>query len=142
RHQAARARQFYRAAREAFPTADARSLVAAEIMGRIYPAALDELAARGDRGARVPRVRGAHHPADRPQDRDRAPLLGGGPVRPRRIAPRARCVKAAVYRGAAGLAAEDWPEPAIGPGEVLLRLKGCGLCGSDIAKLGDPATKI
>jgi L-iditol 2-dehydrogenase len=51
-------------------------------------------------------------------------------------------VKAAVYRGAAGLAAEDWPEPAIGPGEVLLRLKGCGLCGSDIAKLADPATKI
>jgi L-iditol 2-dehydrogenase len=51
-------------------------------------------------------------------------------------------VKAAVYRGAAGFAAEDWPEPAIGPGEVLLRLKGCGLCGSDIAKLGDPATKI
>jgi len=51
-------------------------------------------------------------------------------------------VKAAVYRGAAGLAAEDWPRPAIGPGEVLLRLKGCGLCGSDIAKLGDPATKI
>lgn len=51
-------------------------------------------------------------------------------------------MKAAVYRGAAGLAAEDWPEPAIGPGEVLLRLKGCGLCGSDIAKLGDPATRI
>lgn len=51
-------------------------------------------------------------------------------------------MKAAVYRGAAGLAAEDWPEPAIGSGEVLLRLKGCGLCGSDIAKLGDPATKI
>jgi L-iditol 2-dehydrogenase len=51
-------------------------------------------------------------------------------------------VRAAVYRGAAGLAAEDWPEPAIGPGEVLLRLRGCGLCGSDIAKLGDPATKI
>ena len=51
-------------------------------------------------------------------------------------------MKAAVYRGAAGLAAEDWPKPAIGPGEVLLRLKGCGLCGSDIAKLGDPATKI
>ncbi len=51
-------------------------------------------------------------------------------------------MKAAVYRGAAGLGAEDWPKPAIGPGEVLLRLKGCGLCGSDIAKLGDPATKI
>ena len=51
-------------------------------------------------------------------------------------------MKAAVYRGAAGLAAEDWPRPLIGPGEALLRLKGCGLCGSDIAKLGDPATKI
>jgi phytoene synthase len=49
RHQAARARQFYRAAREAFPTADARSLVAAEIMGRIYRALLDEIEARGFR---------------------------------------------------------------------------------------------
>ena len=51
-------------------------------------------------------------------------------------------MRAVVYRGAAGLTAEDWPRPAIGPGEALLRLKGCGLCGSDIAKLGDPATKI
>ena len=49
RHQAARARQFYRAARDAFPTADARSLVAAEIMGRIYQALLDEIEARGFR---------------------------------------------------------------------------------------------
>jgi phytoene synthase len=49
RHQAARARQFYRAARDAFPTVDARSLVAAEIMGRIYRALLDEIEARGFR---------------------------------------------------------------------------------------------
>jgi len=49
RHQAARARQFYRAARDAFPTTDARSLVAAEIMGRIYRALLDEIEARGFR---------------------------------------------------------------------------------------------
>jgi 15-cis-phytoene synthase len=49
RHQAARARQFYRAAQEAFPAADARSLVAAEIMGRIYRALLDEIEARGFR---------------------------------------------------------------------------------------------
>ena len=49
RHQAARARQFYRAAQEAFPTADARSLVAAQIMGRIYRALLDEIEARGFR---------------------------------------------------------------------------------------------
>jgi 15-cis-phytoene synthase len=49
RHQAARARQFYRAAQAAFPAADARSLVAAEIMGRIYRALLDEIEARGFR---------------------------------------------------------------------------------------------
>src|SRR5262249_60519690 len=47
RHQAARARQFYRAARDAFPTADARSLVAAELMGGIYQALLDAIEARG-----------------------------------------------------------------------------------------------
>jgi L-iditol 2-dehydrogenase len=33
------------------------------------------------------------------------------------------------------LAVEDWPRPPVGPGELLLRLRGCGLCGSDILKL-------
>ncbi|MGH7356148.1 MAG: presqualene diphosphate synthase HpnD [Candidatus Rokuibacteriota bacterium] len=41
--QTARARGFYRAAREAYPVADARALVPAEIMGRIYGALLDEI---------------------------------------------------------------------------------------------------
>ena len=50
-------------------------------------------------------------------------------------------MKAAVYRGGGRLVAEDWPIPAIGAGEILLRLKGCGLCGSDIAKIVDPATR-
>jgi len=50
-------------------------------------------------------------------------------------------MKAAVYRGGGRLVAEDWPRPSIGAGELLLRLKGCGLCGSDIAKIVDPATK-
>jgi phytoene synthase len=45
-HQARRARHFYEAARRTFPTGDARSLVAAEIMGRIYFALLRELEAR------------------------------------------------------------------------------------------------
>ncbi len=45
-HQAARARRFYRAAREAFPLVDARSLVPAEIMGQIYFALLSEIEAR------------------------------------------------------------------------------------------------
>jgi L-iditol 2-dehydrogenase len=51
-------------------------------------------------------------------------------------------VKAAVYRGGGRLVAEEWPRPSIGAGELLLRLKGCGLCGSDIAKIVDPATRI
>jgi len=45
-HQAARARQFYAAARAAYPAVDARSLVAAEIMGRIYYALLEEIERR------------------------------------------------------------------------------------------------
>jgi phytoene synthase len=45
-HEADRARQFYRAARQAFPPANARSLVAAEIMGQIYWALLHEIEMR------------------------------------------------------------------------------------------------
>jgi len=45
-HQAARARRFYRFAWESFPTVDARTLVAAEIMARIYLALLGEIEAR------------------------------------------------------------------------------------------------
>ena len=44
-HQAARARRFYRQAREAFPRKDARSLIAAEIMGQIYWALLRRIEA-------------------------------------------------------------------------------------------------
>lgn len=60
-HQAARARRFYRLAAEHFPAADARSLVAAEIMGRIYLALLEEIEARRfqvfDRRVTVPTAR-------------------------------------------------------------------------------------
>lgn len=45
-HEAARARGFYADARAAFPAVDARSLVPAEIMGRIYHALLEEIEAR------------------------------------------------------------------------------------------------
>jgi phytoene synthase len=44
--QAARARRFYADARAAYPGVDARSLVPAEIMGRIYYALLEEIEAR------------------------------------------------------------------------------------------------
>ena len=49
RHQAARARDFYRRAAASFPHADARSLVPARIMGAIYEALLDEIEARNFR---------------------------------------------------------------------------------------------
>ena len=43
-------------------------------------------------------------------------------------------MKAAVFRGER-LAVEEWPRPVAAPGDLLLRIRGCGLCGSDIAKL-------
>lgn len=51
-------------------------------------------------------------------------------------------MKASVFRGPGRLDAEEWPVPTIGPGELLLRLRGCGLCGSDIAKVSAPATRV
>jgi L-iditol 2-dehydrogenase len=53
-----------------------------------------------------------------------------------------RRVKAAVLREGGRIAPESWPRPTIGPGELLLRLRGCGLCGSDIAKVGVPGTRV
>jgi L-iditol 2-dehydrogenase len=50
-------------------------------------------------------------------------------------------MKAAVFHGAGRIAAGDWPQPAAGPGELLLRVRGCGLCGSDIAKIVAPDTR-
>lgn len=34
---------------------------------------------------------------------------------------------------------EERPTPSIGPGELLVRVRGCGLCGSDLAKLRSPS---
>jgi L-iditol 2-dehydrogenase len=44
-------------------------------------------------------------------------------------------MKAVVFRGGDALRVEEWPRPRASAGELLLRLRGCGLCGSDIAKL-------
>jgi len=44
-------------------------------------------------------------------------------------------MRAAVYVGSGRVEAREWPMPVIGPGELLLRLSGCGLCGSDIVKI-------
>ena len=50
-------------------------------------------------------------------------------------------MRAAVLDGAGRIAPATWARPAAGPGELLLRLRGCGLCGSDIAKIVESPTR-
>jgi L-iditol 2-dehydrogenase len=50
-------------------------------------------------------------------------------------------VKAAVFHGGGRIAPGEWPRPAAAAGELLLRVRGCGLCGSDIAKIVAPDTR-
>jgi L-iditol 2-dehydrogenase len=47
-------------------------------------------------------------------------------------------VKAAVCVAGA-IELREWPDPAPGPGELVLRVSGCGLCGSDILKINAAA---
>lgn len=42
---------------------------------------------------------------------------------------------AAVYRGVNDVRVETVPVPAIGPGELLLRVHTCGVCGTDLKKI-------
>jgi len=42
---------------------------------------------------------------------------------------------AAVYRGVNDVRLETVPVPAIGPGELLLRVHTCGICGTDLKKI-------
>jgi L-iditol 2-dehydrogenase len=42
---------------------------------------------------------------------------------------------AAVYRGVNDVRLETVPVPAIGPGEILLRVHTCGVCGTDLKKI-------
>jgi L-iditol 2-dehydrogenase len=49
-------------------------------------------------------------------------------------------VRAAVWRGAGQIAIEDWSLPQIGPTDALVRVRRCGVCGSDLHVLdGDMA---
>lgn len=47
-------------------------------------------------------------------------------------------MKAAVC-DAGAIELREWPVPVPGPGELLLRVSGCGLCGSDILKINAAA---
>jgi len=42
---------------------------------------------------------------------------------------------AAVYRGKDDVRMETVPVPAIGPGELLVRVHSCGICGTDLKKI-------
>ncbi len=44
-------------------------------------------------------------------------------------------MRAAVYRSVNEVCCETLPVPAIGPGEVLLRIDTCGVCGTDLKKI-------
>ena len=50
-------------------------------------------------------------------------------------------MRAAVFQGAGRITPGEWPQPEVGTGELLLRVRGCGLCGSDIAKIVAPETR-
>jgi L-iditol 2-dehydrogenase len=47
----------------------------------------------------------------------------------------ARTMKAAVYRGKNNVRLETVPVPDIGPGELLVRVHTCGICGTDLKKI-------
>lgn len=49
-----------------------------------------------------------------------------------RVAP---TMRAGVYRGPGRVAVEEVPVPEIGPGELLLRVAACGICGTDVKKI-------
>jgi len=42
---------------------------------------------------------------------------------------------AAVYRGQSVVNIEEIPTPAIGPGEILIRVEACGICHTDLKKI-------
>jgi L-iditol 2-dehydrogenase len=44
-------------------------------------------------------------------------------------------MRAAVYRGINDVRVESVPVPAIGAGEVLIRVANCGICGTDLKKI-------
>ncbi|MGC1785067.1 MAG: zinc-dependent dehydrogenase [Acidobacteriaceae bacterium] len=44
-------------------------------------------------------------------------------------------MRAAVYRGVNDVRVETVPLPGIGPGEVLVRIRSCGICGTDLKKI-------
>ena len=63
------------------------------------------------------------------------PPLGGDREGPPPVA----TMRAAVTTAPGVIRLEQRPRPGCGPGELLLRVRGCGLCGSDLAKIRAPS---
>ena len=52
-------------------------------------------------------------------------------------------MRVAVYHGAGRIALEERPDPVAGPGELVVRVRACGLCGSDLmAWYQDPRAPV
>ncbi len=55
-------------------------------------------------------------------------------------------MKAAFVKGPSSVEIHDAIKPSIGPGDVLVRMKSCGICGSDVEKVfgkyGQPSMKL
>ena len=52
-------------------------------------------------------------------------------------------MRAAVYHGRGRIALEERPDPVAGPGELVVRVRACGLCGSDLmAWYQDPRAPV
>src|SRR5439155_6988296 len=94
-----------------------------------------------DRGPALPGVGRAHRALAVAQGGHRPALLDVCAAAARAVRSRVGDMKVAVFHGAGRLAAEEWPRPAIADGELLLRVRGCGLCGSDIAKIVAAGTR-
>ena len=44
-------------------------------------------------------------------------------------------MRAVVYRGVNDMRVETVPVPRIGPGELLIKVATCGICGTDLKKI-------
>src|SRR6516225_8101529 len=44
-------------------------------------------------------------------------------------------MRAVVYRGINDMRVESVPIPRIGPGEILVKIATCGICGTDLKKI-------
>lgn len=66
-----------------------------------------------------------------------APFVSAALDSEARLETGARTMRAAVYRGQGRVFVESLPVPEIGPGELLVRVRVCGICNTDLKKIHD-----